>query len=88
MSYLEKLEELITKSVIPDIEDALDEIFEEIANNKEADEDTKEEIEELRAFKEDLNDIVADIQSGEIEEDECKEIYDDIIEAQQSSDEE
>jgi len=83
MSYSKKLEELIKNSVIPDIEDALDEIFEEIAGNKEATDDAKEEIEELREFKADLEDVLADIQSGDIEEDECKELIDDILEAQQ-----
>ncbi|DAB30124.1 MAG TPA: hypothetical protein CFH84_05775, partial [Sulfurimonas sp. UBA12504] len=48
MSYAQKLEELITKTVIPDIDERLDEIFEEIAGSKEATEDAKEEIEELR----------------------------------------
>ena len=41
MSNIAKLEELLIKSVIPDIEERLDEIFEEIAGNKEATEDAK-----------------------------------------------
>jgi uncharacterized phage infection (PIP) family protein YhgE len=87
MSYAQKLEELITKSVIPDIDERLDEIFEEIADNKEASDDAKEEIEELREFKADLQDVLADIASGDIEEYECKELIDDILEAQQATDE-
>lgn len=87
MSQAEKLEELITKSVIPDIDERLDEIFEEIADNKDASEDAKDEIEELREFKADLQDVLADIQSGDIDEDECKELIDDILEAQKGDDE-
>jgi microcompartment protein CcmL/EutN len=87
MSYAQQLEELITKSVIPDIDERLDEIFEEISNNKEASEDAKEEIEDLREFKADLQDVLQDLASGDMEEDECKELIDDILEAQ-SSDEE
>ena len=34
MSYAQKLEELLTKEVIPDIDDRLDEIFETIAGEK------------------------------------------------------
>ncbi len=86
MSYAQKLEELITKSVIPDIDERLDEIFAEIADSKEASEDAKEEVEELREFKADLQDILADIESGDIEEDECKELIDDILEAQKEGD--
>ena len=87
MSQAQKLEELITQSVIPDIDERLDEIFEEIADNKDASEDAKDEIEELREFKEDLQDVLADIQSGDIDEDECKELIDDILEAQKGDDE-
>ena len=88
MSYAQELEELITKSVIPDIDESLDIIFAEIADNKEATQDAKEEIEELREFKADLQDILTDIESGDIEEDECKEIIEDIKEAQKGSEEE
>ncbi len=88
MSYAQQLEELITKSVIPDIDDRLDEIFEEIADSKEAGEEAKDEIEELREFKADLQDVLEDIKSGDIEEDECKELIDDILEAQNESGEE
>ncbi|ABB44367.1 hypothetical protein Suden_1089 [Sulfurimonas denitrificans DSM 1251] len=87
MSYAQQLEELITKSVIPDIDERLDEIFEEIANNKEASEDAKEEIEDLREFKADLQDVLQDLSSGDMEEDECKELIDDILEAQSNDDE-
>ena len=88
MSQAQKLEELLTKSVIPDLDERLDEIFEEIADNKEATEDAKEEIEELREFKADLQDVLEDIQSGDIDEDECKELIDDILAAQKGSEEE
>ncbi|QOY53551.1 hypothetical protein HUE87_06380 [Candidatus Sulfurimonas marisnigri] len=88
MSHAQKLEELITKSVIPDLDDRLDEIFAEIADSKEANEDAKEEIEELREFKADLQDVLEDIQSGDIEEEECEELINDILEAQKGSEEE
>jgi len=82
MSYAQELETLIKETVIPDIDESLDSIFEEIADNKEATEDAKEEIEELREFKADLQDVLDDIENGDIDEDECKEIIDDIKEAQ------
>jgi microcompartment protein CcmL/EutN len=88
MSYAQELETLIKETVIPDIDESLDAIFEEIADNKEATEDAKEDIEELREFKADLQDVLDDITSGDIEEDECKELIDDIKEAQKHGDEE
>ena len=87
MSQMQRLEELLTKGVIPDIEERLDEIFEEIAGNKEATDDAKEEIAELREFKTDLEEILQDIQSGDIDEDECKDLIADILEAQKGDDE-
>ncbi len=88
MSYTQKLQELLTKQVIPDIDDALDEIFEQIADEKNANDEQREEIEELREFKSDLKDLLDDINSGEIEDEECQEIYKEIIEAQQGAIEE
>ncbi len=88
MSQIEKLEELLTKSVIPDIKDRLDEIFEEIAGNKEATDDAKEEIEELREFKADLEDVLEDIKNGDLDEDEAKELVADILMAQKGQEEE
>jgi hypothetical protein len=88
MSQVEKLEELLTKSVIPDLDERLDEIFEEIADNKEASEDAKEEIEELREFKADLQDVLDDITNGDIDEEECTELIEDILAAQKGNGEE
>ena len=88
MSYAQKLEKLIMESVIPDINESLDAIFEEIADNKEATEDAKEEIEELREFKADLQDVLQDITTGDIDEEECQELIEDILEAQKGEEEE
>lgn len=88
MSYAQELKELITNSVIPDINDRLDEIFEEIAASKGADDEAKEEIEDLREFKADLEDVLKDIENNDIDEEECKELIEDIIEAREGSDEE
>ena len=83
MSVQQELKELLQKQVIPDIEDALDDIFEQINELKNADDATKEEIEELQEFKADLKDIVKDIESGDITDEECQEIIDDIKTAMQ-----
>ncbi len=88
MSNAEKLGELLTKSVIPDLNERLDEIFEEIADNKEATEDAKEEIEELQEFKADLQDVLDDIASGDLCEEECVELIEDITEAKKGNPEE
>ncbi|WP_345981048.1 hypothetical protein [Sulfurimonas sp. HSL3-2] len=89
MSYAQKLEELIKESVIPDIEDRMDELYTIIADKKnESIEEAKEELEELIEFRDDLKDVLVDIECGEIDEDECKEMIDDILEAQKGDEEE
>ena len=89
MSYSQKLEELIKESVIPDIEDRMDELYTIIADKKnESIDDEKEELEELIEFRDDLKDVLVDIECGEIEEDECKEMIDDILAAQAGDEEE
>ena len=89
MTYSQQLEELIKESVIPDIEDRMDELYTIIADKKnESIEDVKEELEELIEFRDDLKDVLVDIECGEIEEDECKEMIDDILAAQTGDEEE
>ncbi len=89
MSYSQKLEELIKESVLPDIEDRMDELYEVIADKKnESIDEAKEELDELIEFRDDLKDILVDIECGEIEDDECKEIYEDILSAQEGEEDE
>jgi len=84
MSYIQELEEMITNIVIPDVNNELDAIFEEIADNKEATEDAKDEIAELRELKEEFQSILDDIQSGDMDEEESKELVNEIKSIQKS----
>ncbi|MDD2358766.1 MAG: hypothetical protein PHX13_12725 [Thiovulaceae bacterium] len=89
MLFSQKLEEMIKQSVLPDIEDRMDELYEIIADKKnDSIEESKEELEELIEFRDDLKEILVDIECGEIEEDECEEIFNDIISAQTEEDDE
>jgi lipopolysaccharide biosynthesis regulator YciM len=83
MSVQQELKELIQNQVIPDVEDALDEIYEEINATKNAPQELKEEVEELQDFKADLKDIVKDIESNDIDDAEAQAILDDIKHAMQ-----
>ncbi len=87
-THAKQLETLIKESVIPDIDDRLDEIFEYIDRSKDTSDELREEIDELRDFKGDLQEILKEIYNESISEDECKEIFADIISAQRGEDEE
>ena len=78
MSVQQQLKDLLQNQVIPDVEDALDEIYEEINSTKNAPAELKEEVEELQDFKADLKDIVKDIDNGDIDDEEAQDIINDI----------
>ncbi len=88
MSYLPTLQELITSSVMPDIEDRMDELYAIIADKKNTSlQEAKDELDDLTEFRDDLKEILVDIECNEITEDECKELIEDILEAKQADDE-
>jgi hypothetical protein len=74
MNKSKYLKKLIEENVLPDIEDYMDELFELIASKKATEED-KSDLEEMREMKKDFENILQDINSGDMEEDE----YDELI---------
>jgi len=78
MTIQEKLLNLVHNEVIPDVEDYLDELFELVASKK-SDDKTKEEIEYMQEMRKEFQDLIDDIEAGEIDEEEAQEIIDEII---------
>jgi uncharacterized phage infection (PIP) family protein YhgE len=78
--YSLKLKELIVKTVIPDIEDRLDEIFADIAKSKKATDAQNEEIQEINEMRDEFNIVLKDIENSELSEEECTELFEDITE--------
>lgn len=78
MTIQEKLLNLVHNEVIPDVEDYLDELFELVASKK-SDEKTKEEIKYMQEMKKEFQDMIDDIEAGEIDDEEAQEIIDEII---------
>ena len=75
-----KLKTLLEDIVIPDIEDAIDDIFENINSKKDASKEDQEELDELYDMKNEFTLILEDIENDELEDDECKELIDEISE--------
>ena len=73
-----KLKELIEEEVLPDIEDRLDEIFEEIAKNKNSSDTLNEEIQQLHEMREEFQVILKEIENRELPKEECQELYEEI----------
>ena len=83
-----KLKELIERTVMPDIEDRLDEIFADIAKNKNASEEQNAEIKEMHEMRDEFTEILKDIENRELDKEECAELYEAITEMINDSEEE
>ena len=73
-----KLKELIETVVLPDIEDNLDDIFAEIARDKNTSLAQKEEIEQMHVMRDDFKSILVDIKNRVLDKEECAELYEEI----------
>ncbi len=87
MATFEDLKELLEDTVFPDIEEAIDDIFEVIADEKNASDEQKEELSDLRELKTEFTKVLEDINNEELSQEECDEIYDDIVEMIEYNDE-
>ena len=79
MTIKEELEDLIKNDVLLEIEDYIDELFEIIAAKKD-NERTKEELKEMQDMKRDFEEMLQDLLNGEMDDEECKDIIDEINE--------
>jgi len=76
----EKLKNLLTSEIIPDLEEAIDELFSMIEKAKMASIADKEELQELQEMHSECKDIVSEIDSNDMSEDEAEEILEELIE--------
>jgi len=76
----QKLKELIEDTVFPDIEDAIDDIFEEIASSKKPSKEQETLLKDMNEFKEDLQVILKEIEDNELEKEECKDLFEEFTE--------
>ena len=80
MSNIEKLKRLLEEKIIPDLESVIDSIFQEIKDGGEISLGEKEELEELQEMHKECREILIEIEANELEEDEAKELYEELIE--------
>jgi len=79
MTVQNELASLLKNDVLIEIEDYIDELFEIIASKKE-DERTKEELATMQEMRDDFNEMLKDLDAGEINDEEAKEIMEEINE--------
>jgi len=83
-----KLKELIEETVMPDIEDRLDELFADIAKNKNTTDEQNEEIKDLHEMRDEFNEVLKEIENRELDKEECAELYEEIMEMISNAEEE
>ncbi len=80
MQNSEKLKNLLELEIIPDLEIAIDEMFEVIDKAKKATPTQKEELEELREMRTDCFAIVDELSRDEIEQEEIDALLEELME--------
>jgi uncharacterized coiled-coil DUF342 family protein len=81
MENSEKLKNLLELEIIPDVEAAIDELFEEIDKGKNASTEQKEELEELRDMRTECYAILEELSRDEIDEEEIDELLAELMES-------
>lgn len=78
MTEAEDLIDLLENDVIPEIESFIDDLYEKIAETKNADEEDKQQLAELQELKKEFTILLDDVKNGELDEEECRAIIDEI----------
>ena len=84
MDNKEKLKNLIENEIIGDLEEAIDEIFQMIEKDKMISLADRQELEELQEMHAECREILIEIESGEMQEDEAKELLEELIDIKSS----
>lgn len=74
MQNCEKLKNFLTLEIIPDLEEAIDEMFSMIEKAKMASIADKEELQELQEMHAECKEIMAEIEAGDMDEEEAAEL--------------
>ena len=80
MSSIEKLKALLENEIIPDLESVIDSIFQTVEKEKTISLGEREELEELQEMHAECREILIEIESNEMEEDEAKELLEELVE--------
>lgn len=73
MTKAEELIKILNEEIIPEIENIIDDMCEEIADNKNASDEDKAEFKEAQEMKREFKEMAFEAETGEMDEDECAE---------------
>lgn len=87
MAYIAQLKHLIQNELIPDVEEHIDEIFEGIASAKDATVQERAELEDIQALRDEYKELLAELNSGDIDEEEAEQLYTELTAMREGGDE-
>lgn len=73
MTKAEELIKILNEEIIPEIDHIIDEMCEEIADNKNASDEDKAEFKEAQEMKREFKEMAFEAETGEMDEEECVE---------------
>ncbi len=80
MSSIEKLKNLLEKEIMPDLEEAIDDIFVIVEKEKTISLADREELEDMQEMHAECREILIEIESGELTEEEATELLGELFE--------
>lgn len=87
MAYITQLKHLIQNELIPDVEEHIDDLFEGIASAKEATVQERAELEDIQALRDEYKELLKELNSGEIDEEEAEQLYTELTSMREGDDE-
>ena len=81
MSKTEQLKNLLSNEIMPDLEEAIDEIFAMIERDKTISLADREELESFQQMHAECREILIEIEANEMEEEEAAELLAELIDA-------
>ena len=88
MVYTTQLKHLIQSELIPDVEDHIDALFEGIASAKDATTQERQELEEMQALRDEYKDLLKEIESGDVDEEEAEQLYTELTAMRENDEDE
>ena len=86
MTNSEKLKNLLELEIIPDLEAAIDELFEAIDKSKNASSQNRQDLEDMREMRTECFAIVEELKRDELEDDEIEELLAELIDMKTTDD--
>ncbi len=81
------LEKLLEEEILPEIEDHIDDLFEVIAQSKDVTAQDREALDDARVLRDDFKAMLEELRSGDMDEEECQEIIEELNEMRQDEEE-